>query len=328
MKLKIIDQTGKSGAEVELPVQFNEPVRNDLIKKAVLAIQNNNRQDYGAMKGAGMRHSADLSKRRRKYRGSYGHGISRVPRKILSRRGTQMFWVGAIISSTVGGRRAHPPKPEKDWNWKINTKEKRKAICSAMSATVIKALVEKRGHKVPDNYPFIINDSFESITKTKELIETLKKIGFKADLKRANDTKIRAGKGKLRGRKKIVKKSLLLVVSDAVKISKATKNIPGVDVVNVKKINAEMLAPGTHPGRATLYTNKAIELLKQGLFTKNYKGEQSSKAAGLKKSKIPLKYKKKEVKQARTKKKQATEKPVTKKIVNKTTTAETTEVKK
>ena len=86
---------------------------NKLIKRAVLTLQNNKRQRYGANPEAGKKVSAALSKRRRKYRGSYGHGISRVPRKILSRRGTSMNWQGAFAPGTVGGRRAHPPKAEK-----------------------------------------------------------------------------------------------------------------------------------------------------------------------------------------------------------------------
>jgi len=269
MKLKILDKTGNSKKETDLPIQFKEPIRNDLIKKAVLAIQNNKRQPYASKPEAGLRHSADLSKRRRKYRGSYGHGISRVPRKILTRRGTQMYWVGAEVPGTVGGRRAHPPKAIKNWSWKLNTQERRMAIRSAISATIKKELVTKRGHKIPEKYPFIIEE-LENTSKTKELIQTLKKLGFEKELERTKKTSIRAGKGKLRGRKKITKKSVLIVVNDATKVRKAANSIPGVEVVNVKRLNAELLAPGGHAGRATIFTNKSLETLKTGLFTKNY----------------------------------------------------------
>ncbi len=166
MELKVINQTKTEIGKKQLPVQFTEPVRPDLIKRAVAVIRSNNRQAYGADPRAGKKCSAELSRRRRKYRGSYGKGISRVPRKILTRRGTQMYMVGAFAPGTVGGRRAHPPKAEKKWSKQINTKERRKAIRSALSATVIKEAVECRGHVVPDNYPFVVDDAFE---KFKEL---------------------------------------------------------------------------------------------------------------------------------------------------------------
>ena len=76
-----------------------------------------------------MKQSAKLSKRRRAYRGSYGFGISRTPRKILSKRGRRLGWVGAVAPNTVGGRRTHPPKAEKIWREEINTKERRKNTC-------------------------------------------------------------------------------------------------------------------------------------------------------------------------------------------------------
>ena len=128
MKIKIVDQEKKETGSKDLPKQFSEPIRKDLIKRAVAVLQANRRQRYGAKPEAGKRPSASLSKRRRKYRGSYGLGISRVPRKILSRRGTRFNWVAAFIPGAVGGRRAHPPKASKLWEQKINKKENRKAI--------------------------------------------------------------------------------------------------------------------------------------------------------------------------------------------------------
>ena len=75
MKLDVIDTSKKKIGEIDLPTQFSEDVRPDLIKKAVEVVQANNKQPYGAKEGAGMRASATLSKRRKKYRGSYGVGI-------------------------------------------------------------------------------------------------------------------------------------------------------------------------------------------------------------------------------------------------------------
>lgn len=272
MKIKVLNTSGTEIGETELPIQFQEPLRPDLVKKAVLAIQNNRRQAYGAYKEAGKRHHVEISRKRRDYKTSYGYGISRVPRKILSGRGNQFFWVGDFAPGTVGGRKAHPPKAEKNFKWKINEKERRKAICSAMSAVMSKEAVAERGHALPNNYPFLITEEFEEISKTKELLKTLARLGFERELTRAANTRTRAGKGKRRGRRKALSKSLLLVVANRAKIGKAAANASGLDCVCVQNLNAELLAPGGHAGRATLFTTKSLDALKKNLFTKHYKG--------------------------------------------------------
>ncbi len=268
MKLSIINLENKEIGKKELPKQFNEEIRPDLIKRAVHAIQSHKRQKYGSKPEAGKRASAYLSKRRKAYRGTYGIGQSRTPRKIMSRRGTRMSYVGAFAPQTVGGRRAHPPKAEKEWSKKINKKERRKAIRSAIAATIIKEVVQKRSHIIPEKYPFIIDDDIEKIDKTKKAKEILEKIGFKEELKRSAVKKIRAGKGKMRGRKYRKKIGLLIVTSKESKITKTAKNIAGIDVEQVKNINAELLAPGAVPGRITIFTKSAIEKMeKEKLFT-------------------------------------------------------------
>ncbi len=269
MKLSIITKSNNEKGTINLPAQFNEPVRLDLIKRAVITLQSNKRQPYGADPEAGKRASAYVSKRRHAYKGTYGIGQSRTPRKVMSFRGTRFNWVGAFAPQTVGGRRAHPPKAEKIWDKKLNTKERRKAIRSAMGATMNKELVKERGHKAPDNYPFIISNEFEEISKTKELEELLKKIGFEEELKRADEKKIRPGKGKMRGRKYKEKKSLLIVTSSNNPLLKAANNIPGVDAVSVENLNAELLAPGAMPGRIALYTEGAIQRLEKELLYTN-----------------------------------------------------------
>lgn len=267
MKLPIFNLQNQRTSEKELPKQFSEPYRPDLIKRAVLTLQANHRQPYGAFPEAGKRHSAKLSRRRRNYRGAYGLGISRVPRKILTRRGTRFFWVGAISPPMRGGRRAHPPKAEKNWHQKINKKENQKAIRSALAATLNKSLVEKRGHFLPLDYPFIISSEIEKLAKTKELKEALKRLALQKELQRSSIKKIRSGQGKLRGRKYQKKKGLLIVVGDDCPLLKAAQNIPGLDIVKARQLNAELLAPGALPGRITLYTETALHCLeKERLF--------------------------------------------------------------
>jgi large subunit ribosomal protein L4e len=263
MKLEVKDvKNGKTGT-IDLPTQFTEEVRADLIKRAVLVVQANNRQAYGANPDAGMRHSAELSRRRRKYRGSYGHGISRVPRKIHSRNGTRMQWVGAVSPGTVGGRRAHAPKAEKIWSKKINAKERKKAIRAALAATVAKKIVEKRGHAMPEGYPFALDNSFESIKKTKDVLVALKAVGMSDELEKTAKRNIRAGKGKMRGRKYASPAGSLVVVSKACDITKSAANIPGITIKVVDELSAELLAPGCVPGRLTLFTQAALEKMKE-----------------------------------------------------------------
>ncbi len=267
MKLPVHNLQNQKTGEKELPPQFSEEYRPDLIKRAVLALRSQLYQPHGSSPEAGKRHSAELSRRRRKYRGAYGFGISRVTRKILTRRGTRFYWVGALSPNTVGGRRAHPPKAEKNLLQRINKKEKRKALRSALAATLNPQLVQNRGHFPPENYPFIISSEIEKITKTKEAKEVLKRLNFQKELQRTLLKKIKAGLGKLRGRKYQKKKGLLVVVSDDCPLIKSAQNLPGLEVVKVNQLNAQLLAPGAQPARLTLYTEKAIEKLeKEKLF--------------------------------------------------------------
>ena len=267
MKVTILDISNNKIGELELPQQFREEIRQDLIQRAVLSIQSHKRQPYASAKMAGKRASAKLSRRRRDYRGSYGFGISRVPRKIMTRRGTRMNWVGAFAPGMVGGRRAHPPKTEKIWWKKINSKEKSKAIRSAIAATMLKDIVVERGHLIPNTYPFVLDEKFEFMDKTKKVLQSFEKLGLQEELQRVGDRKIRAGKGKSRGRKYKSVRGPLIVVSKNDKLSKAVANIPGIDIIEVKNLNTELLAPGGRPGRLTLWTSAAINTLeKEGLF--------------------------------------------------------------
>ena len=261
MKVPVHDLKNKKVSDLELPRQAQEEYRPDLINRAVNAVRLNMRQSYGASPLAGLRHSSKLSKRRRKYRGSYGFGISRVNRKILSRRGTRFNWVGAFSPQTRGGRRAHAPKSDKILSVKINKKENRLAIRSAISATFNVDVVKNRGHQLPSTYPVAVVSDLENITKTKEVRQTLVELGFANELARSEIKKIRAGVGKTRGRPYQKKKGLLLVVSKSSPVMKSARNIAGIDVVEIDALNANVLAPGAMPGRITLFTDSAIKRL-------------------------------------------------------------------
>ncbi len=260
---KIFSVDGNTKGEIRLPKQFHEEYRPDLIRRAVLAIQSHKMQPHGTKKGAGNIHSAEVSKRRRAYRTTYGYGQSRTPRKIMNRNGTRFTTMGANVPQTVGGRRAHPPLVEKVISEKINSKERKKAIRSAIAATTIRKIVEKRGHKIAKlkNLPVIIEDKIEGIKKSKDIIEILNTLGLEDEIERTKEKKIRAGRGKTRGRKYKKKVGPLFVVSSKCDLTKSAKNIAGADVCNVKDLNAEVLAPGAHPGRLVIWSEKALKVL-------------------------------------------------------------------
>ncbi len=267
MKLQILDTTGKKKGERQLPSVFSEDLRRDLIERAVMAVFSTARQPYGSFPEAGKRASVPVSKRRRNFRGCYGKGIARTPRKVLTKRGSQFYWVGAFAPNTRKGRRAHPPKAEKIREERINKSERRKAIRSAIAATLNKSVVSLRGHIPGENYPFLISSDFESLKKTKEVKESLLKLGLDKELDRCSVKKVRAGRGKMRNRKHRRKVGPLFVVSSTCSLCKSARNIPGVEVVNVKSLNAAYLAPGLNPGRLTLWTEEALDVLeKEKLF--------------------------------------------------------------
>jgi large subunit ribosomal protein L4e len=267
MKIPVLTMNNTEMGKKDLPTPFKKIVRPDVVKRAVLAIRANSRQPYGADPRAGQKQVGELSRRRHDYKSSYGHGISRVPRKILTHRGTRFFWVGAIMPGTVGGRRAHPPKTEKVWAQKLNKKEKKIALQSALTATMIKGAVEQNGHKMPTTYPFIIESKFEEVAKTKDVLATLKKLGFGSELERASVKRIARGKGKMRGRKTKNACGPLFVVAGSCKLQTAAKNIPGFEVINVAQINTALLTHDIKPGRMTIFTDAAMEkIMNEKLF--------------------------------------------------------------
>lgn len=261
MKADVLNTQATKVGQIDLPIQFTEQVRHDIIKRAFLSSVSKNRTPYGAFSRAGQRHSADLSRRRRDYKGSYGKGISRAPRKALWRRGGQFGWVGAIAPGTVGGRRAHPPKSSKIFYQKINQKERKKAILCAISATVNKDFIKKRNHLFTDNLPLVLNQDFENIKKTKDLQALFNKIGLQKALEHSRQKTLRPGKGKLRSRKYKKKTGPLIVVSKKSDLFKAAKNLPGFDICTVNSLNIKLLAPGAAPGRFTIWSVQAIERL-------------------------------------------------------------------
>lgn len=260
MKAIIFDIQGSKKNEIELPKVFNTPFRPDLIKRAVLAIQSHKRQPYGPNKLAGKRTSAHY------------HGVRVGPHHMMGIERARMARIhggppnlnltARFVPQAVKGRVAHPPKVEKIWYEKINDKERIFAVKSAIAATALKEIVLKRGHSIGNvNLPIVVDDSLQELKKSKSVIEFLEKIGLEKELERVKNKKVRAGKGKRRGRRYKKKKSILFVISENKGFLKAANNIAGVDVSLAKNLNAELLAPGTYPGRLAIFTESAIKKL-------------------------------------------------------------------
>lgn len=255
MKAKIISQSGEKGS-VEMPEFFSMRIREDITQKLFEAQKR--QQPYAPFFMAGKTHSAsgNLSHSRRLWKTSYGKGISRVPRKIMWRRGDHFYWIGAEISSTVGGRPAHPPRVEHfQKKLKINEKEAVIALQSVMAATGNIEFLRKRYSSMQNakiELPLIISSDVLKLN-TKQFFAFLENIlgeFFNVALKHK---KQRAGKGKARNRRYKQNAGLLLVIG-----KDEEKKIGGIDVRRLDEIEISDLYP---LGRLTVYTEQAAKEL-------------------------------------------------------------------
>jgi len=265
----IIDYSveAEDGKNVTLPSAFESAYRPDLIRRAVHSSRANRRQAYGHREHVGKRAPQPGMKHSVEWWGK-GRGVSRIMRKTGARTGAQN-------PHTRGGRRAHGPMVQKEWSQKLNSKEANAARDSAIAATADAEIVAARGHRFSDNvrFPIVLGGYSEDgeaydvenipLEKaTKKFIAMMESIGLGDDLSRAdNGRNIRAGKGKMRGRRRRTPRSILLVVAQRDALAKAARNVPGVDVAIAKDLCAEDLAPGGDAGRLTVWTKSAISAL-------------------------------------------------------------------
>lgn len=258
---------GKKVKDIQLPAVFHTAYDAALIKRAVLAVQSTRIQPFSNKAGAGRNNTAEYIGVRGKptpYK-TINVGKARLPR--LRNRRAILYGKAAAVPQAVGGPRAHAPKVKQITEESINAKERKKAIASAIAATLDAKLVKARGHIFDEKmYPLIVDNGFEKIAKTKEMVKTLAALHVNGDVVRAKEgKKTRAGKNKNRGKRFKQKKSLLIVTNGTKPVYKAARNLPGVEIVQVQSLNAEHLAPGTHAGRLTIWTEDAVhELAKRG----------------------------------------------------------------
>jgi large subunit ribosomal protein L4e len=146
----------------------------------------------------------------------------------------------------------------------VNVPLKRYAVTSAIAATANPSFLIGRGHRVENvpQVPLILDNSIESITRTKDAIKALEFVGAFADCEKVKDTKkTRAGQGKWRNRRTKSRKGPMVVYAEDNGISRSFRNVSGVTVAKVDTLNLLELAPGGHMGRFVIWTEGAIAKL-------------------------------------------------------------------
>jgi len=243
-----------TGVNVALPAVFRAPIRPDVVSFVHDQIAKNTRQAYCVNKDAGHQTSAE----------SWGTGraVARIPR--VRGGGTHRSGQGAFGNMCRGGRMFAPTKTWRNWHRKINVNQKRYAICSAVAATSSPAIVMSKGHMIQEipEVPLVVSDKAQEMTKTKEAVLFLKKHRAWTDvLKVYKSKRFRAGKGKMRNRRRIQRTGPLVIYDKDQGLTKAFRNIPGVDTISVEKLNLLKLAPGGHVGRFCIWTESAFRKL-------------------------------------------------------------------
>ncbi|KAL1914937.1 60S ribosomal protein uL4 [Calcarisporiella thermophila] len=253
--INVFSETGKETVgTVPLPAVFKAPIRPDIVNFVHTNMAKNKRQPYAVSDKAGHQHSAE----------SWGTGraVARIPR--VSGGGTHRAGQGAFGNMCRGGRMFAPTKTWRKWHVKTNQNQKRYATASALAASAIPSLVLARGHRIEEiaEVPLVVSDAAESLAKTKSAVALLQAVNAYRDVtKVSNSRKLRAGKGKLRNRRHRQRRGPLVVYSEDKGIVKAFRNIPGVELANVRRLNLLQLAPGGHLGRFIIWTQGAFALL-------------------------------------------------------------------
>lgn len=246
----------KVTATSALPAVFTAPIRPDVVSFVHTCVNKNKRQAYSVKYDAGMETAAE----------SWGTGraVSRIPR--VPGSGTHRAGQGAFGNMCRGGRMFHPTRIWRKWHSKTNKNQRRYAICSALAASAVPALVMARGHRISQvpEMPLVVGgSSLAEVKKTKEAVSVLAALGVEEDLARVSDSKnIRAGAGKMRNRRYVKKRGPLVIhASTSADLPRAFRNIEGVDMCHVDRLNLLQLAPGGHVGRFVVWTQEAFDKL-------------------------------------------------------------------
>jgi len=248
------DKNESTGETLSLPAVFKAPIRPDVVNFVHMQVSKNSRQPYSVSKEAGHQTSAE----------SWGTGraVARIPR--VRGGGTHRSGQGAFGNMCRGGRMFAPTKPWRRWHRRVNVNQKRYAVVSAIAASGVPALVQSKGHMIQEvpEFPLVVSDKIQEYTKTKQAVIFLRRIKAWNDIQKVyKSQRFRAGKGKMRNRRRIQRRGPLIIYGNDQGLRKAFRNIPGVDLMNINKINLLKLAPGGHIGRFVIWTKSAFEKL-------------------------------------------------------------------
>jgi len=218
------------------------------------SMNKNKRQAYAVNKDAGHQTSAE----------SWGTGraVARIPR--VPGGGTHRAGQGAFGNMCRGGRMFNPTKTWRKWHRKINVNQRRYAVCSALAASALPSLVMARGHRISEvpECPLVLDSSIESVDKTSKAVKILKDVGAFEDVEKSKSSRqIRSGKGKMRNRRHVQRRGPLVVYAEDNGINQAFRNLSGVEVCSVDRLNLLQLAPGGHLGRFVIFTEAAFQKL-------------------------------------------------------------------
>merc|ERR1712244_103950 len=244
--------------------------RPDIVSFIHHGIAKNKRQPYCVSEPAGHQTSAE----------SWGTGraVARIPR--VRGGGTHRSGQAAFGNMCRGGRMFAPTKTWRKWHRRINVNQKRYAICSAIAATGIPAIVMSKGHRIENTpeVPLVLSDKIEAIKKTKEAVQLLKRLKAYTDIEKVRNSKrFRAGKGKMRNRRRIQRRGPMIIYNQDNGITRAFRNIPGITLLNVARLNLLKIAPGGHVGRFCIWTESAFKKLDNlyGTWRKESKEKKS-----------------------------------------------------
>lgn len=249
--ITVFNEDGTATKQVTLPAVFKAPIRSDVVNFVHTNMAKNNRQPYAVNKHAGHQTSAE----------SWGTGraVARIPR--VRGGGTHRSGQGAFGNMCRSGRMFAPTKTWRRWHRPINQNQRRYAVCSSLAASALPALVMARGHKIDKTkeVPLVCTDAVETMTKTKNAVALLERLGVYDDVQKCEDSKkIRAGKGKMRNRRFTMRRGPLIIYNEDHGIRQAFRNLPGVELISVERLNLLKLAPGGHLGRLCVWSESAF----------------------------------------------------------------------
>ncbi|KAG8932794.1 hypothetical protein FRC01_012278 [Tulasnella sp. 417] len=261
--------SGESSSSVPLPAVLTAPIRLDIVALMHKSLNKNKRQPYAVAKEAGHQTSAE----------SWGTGraVARIPR--VAGSGTHRAGQGAFGNMCRGGRMFAPTKIWRKWHIRTGVNQRRYAVASALAASALPSLLLARGHRIEQisEVPFVIGNEAESIQKTKEAVTFLKAHNAYRDVQKAwSSRSIRPGKGKSRNRRWRSRRGPLIVYNEDKGIVKAFRNLPGVELCSVTKLNLLTLAPGGHLGRFIIWTEAAFSRLDEIFGTQEVASKQKN----------------------------------------------------